>query len=130
VNGWSALAAVVVLVAALLLLWRRLRARPRRVDALGPFLRHFDERDVPTDVSLAIFHHLQRWMSDSQRGYPVRSNDPLDIYGITADDVDDTLSLLLTECGRRRTGGSRPPIATVEDLVLHVAACPVGGSER
>jgi hypothetical protein len=132
VDAWSILATVVGLVAAMLLLWRRIRARPGsgRGDSLGPFLRHFDERGIPTDVSLAIFHHLQRWMSDSQRGFPVRPGDDLVIYGISAEDVDDTLALLLSECGRHPAAAPRPPIASVDDLVLHVADCPVDDGNK
>jgi hypothetical protein len=127
VSDWTTLAIVAGSVAGLAVLLLVVRRRPRHTrDTLGPFLRHFDARGVPADVSSMLHRHLQRWMSDAGKSFPVRAGDDLaKVYGIEPEDVGTTVDLLLTECGRRRgeaVGGER--IATVEDLVLFVASCP------
>lgn len=127
VSDWTVLAIVAVSVAGLAALLLLVRRRPQRTrDTLGPFLRHFDARGVPPEVSSTLHRHLQRWMSDGGKSFPVRPGDDLaTVYGIEPEDVATTVELLLTECGRRRgedVGGER--IETVEDLVLFVASCP------
>ncbi len=125
VNAWTSLAVVVCVVAALAVLWTRMRpGRRRRGTSLAEFLRAFDATGVPDDVALAIHHHLEHWMADAGRSFSVGARDALSIYGIAPEDVDDTLGLLLAKCGRRAGDGPRPPLHTVEDLVRYVASCP------
>jgi hypothetical protein len=130
VSAWISLARAVGVIALLAILWTRLRrTRGRRGAALAPFLRHFDAQQIPDDVALAIYHHLEHWMEDSQRGFAVAPRDDLSIYGIGAEDVDETLDLLLAACGRRRDENApRGALATVEDLVRYVASCPPAAS--
>lgn len=125
-SAWTSLALVVGLVAILAILWTRLRRpRRRRGAALAPFLRHFDAQQIPDDVALAVFHQLEHWMEHSQRGFGVAPRDDLAVYGIGAEDLDETLDLLLTACQRRRDPDApRAPLATVEDLVRYLASCP------
>lgn len=124
-DAWTSLALVLGVVAALALGLRRLRARQRRAGAgsLRAFLHHFDAAGVPDDVALEVYHQLQRWMAEADRAYPVDPRDELSAYGVEPGDVDDALAVLLAACGRR-TAGERPPLATVDDLVRYLAACP------
>jgi hypothetical protein len=127
VSDWNTLAIVATCVAGLAALLLLVRRRPRRTrDTLGPFLRHFDARGVPPEVASTLHHHLQRWMSDGGRSFPVRPGDDLAaVHGIEPEDVGATVDLLLAECGRRRDGGVEGErIETVEDLILFVASCP------
>jgi len=127
VSDWTALAIVAACVAGLVALLLRMGRRPGRArDTFGPFLRHFDARGVPPEVSSALYRHLQRWMSDGGSAFPVRPGDDLAaVHGIDPEDVATTVDLLLVECGRRRReGGESDEISTVEDLVLFVASCP------
>jgi hypothetical protein len=126
VSAWTSLALAIGMVVIFAILWTRLRRpRGRRGAALAPFLRHFDAQQTPDDVVLAIYHHLENWMEDSQRGFAVGARDDLAIYGIDPEDVGETLDLILAACGRRRDPEApRVALATVEDLVRHIAACP------
>jgi hypothetical protein len=129
-NGWTALAIVATSVACLAALLLLVRRRPRRGrDTLGPFLRHFDARGVPPEVSSTLHRHLQRWMRDSASSFPVRPGDDLaTVHGIEPEDVESTVDLLLAECGRHRDPAlDTERIRTVEDLVLFVASCPPAG---
>jgi len=125
VSGWASLTLAIGIVVILAVLWTRLR-RPRvqRGAALAPFLRHFDALQIPDDLALTVYHHLERWMEDSGRGFPVGPRDDLSVYGISAEDVDDALALLLAACGRRDTNSPRGPLVTIEDLLRHIASCP------
>ena len=126
-SGWTTLSMVAAGVAALAAVLLLLRRRPRRTrDTFGPFLRHFDGRGVPPEVSSTLYRHLQRWMSDGGRTFPVRPGDDLaTVHGIEPGDLGTTLDLLFAECGRRRSGEVEAErIRTVEDLVLFVASCP------
>jgi len=126
VSGWASLTLAIGIVVLLAVLWTRLR-RPRvqRGAALAPFLRHFDALQIPDDLALTIYHHLERWMEDSGRGFPVGPRDDLSVYGISAEDVDDALALLLAACGRQQTKTPRGDLITVEDLVRHIANSPL-----
>jgi hypothetical protein len=125
VDVWTSLALTLGAVAALALGLRRLRGRQRRAGggSLRAFLRHFDAAGVPDDVALEVFHQLQRWMAEADRAYPVDPRDELSVYGVEPGDVDDALAMLLAACGRR-AAGTRPPLATVDELVRYLAACP------
>lgn len=123
-DAWTSLALVVGAVAALALGLRRLRGRRRRAGgSLRAFLRHFDAAGVPDDVALEVFQHLQRWMAEADRAFPVDPHDDLSVYGVEPGDVDDALAVLLAACGRRAQG-ERPPLSTVDELVRYLAACP------
>ncbi len=127
-DAWTALAFTVCGVALLFVLLRRLRHRAGSAGgALRAYLRHFDACGVPDEVSLAIFHRLQRWMADTSGNFPVRPGDSLErVYGIAPDEIADALRLLVRESGRRwPEGESGDEVSTVEDLVRFVARCPL-----
>jgi hypothetical protein len=112
-------------VAALAAIWIGVRpGRGRRDATLAGFLHAFDATDVPDDVALAIYHHLEGWMADAGRTVSVGARDALSLYGIAPEDVDDALELLLAACHRRAPPDPRPPLRTVEELVHYVASCP------
>ena len=123
-SGWTSLLVVGAGVLALGVVLLRIVRRPRRGDALRIYLRHFDAQGVPDDVSLKIFHHLGRWMSESGGGYPVLPSDRLSIYGIAPGDVGDTLAILSHECGRQCPVAAAGTISTVDDLVRAIANAP------
>lgn len=120
----SRLALVVAAVAALALLWLRLRSRSvRSGDSLRDFLRHFDAGDVPADLALAVFHRLQAWRADSGGGR-VAADDPLSSYGLAPEDVPAAAARLAAECGRRLGPFDAASLRRVEDLVLLLARSP------
>ncbi|HEY5657238.1 MAG TPA: hypothetical protein VIY27_05570 [Myxococcota bacterium] len=127
-SGWTSLVLAVGIVLALALLWTRLqRRRAARARGASPaaFLRHFDALQVPDDVILSLYHHLEGWLAESRGGRAIGPNDDLRIYGIEPEDLDDALALLAGACGRRPGADrARPRIASVEDLVRYVASCP------
>ena len=127
-EAWSefvaTLAVVMALAAVLVGVVRRHRLRKRSPDSLAGFLRHFDPAEVPEQVTLSVFRHLERWMSNGAERFPVRAGDPLSIYGIAAEDLESTVALLLAESGRRSSGASARELRTVADLVRHIAASP------
>lgn len=126
-SGWASLALALGVVVVLAVLWTTLQQRRAgRARAASPaaFLRHFDALQIPDDVTLSIYHHLEHWMADSRGRLAIGPRDDLRAYGIDAEDLDDALALLLAACGRRADDdAARPRIANVEDLVRYVASC-------
>jgi hypothetical protein len=119
--------AVLALAFGLALVVRR-RRRAARPD-LGAFLRECEAEGTPAEVAALVFHALQGWLGDARGGFAVRAGDRLDsVYGIGADEQDETAALLLRRCGRRaEPGRERPALVTAADLARYVASCPPDG---
>ena len=120
-----------VLALALALAWLvRRRQHAQRPD-LGAFLRRCEQEGTPPEVAAQVFHALQGWRGDAG-GRAVRADDGLlRVYGIRADEQDETTALLLHRCGRRaEPGRKRPPLATAADLARYVASCPPDRNAR
>ena len=109
-----------------------MRQRQQGTDTLREFLIYFHDRGVSEEVALAIFREIQRWNDDPSGRIAIRPSDRLEsVYGITSDEIRITIEPLLGACERRwpepsATDGTAEiaSIATLEDLVRFVAACP------
>lgn len=117
--------AAILLLGFVLVRLRRAGQR-RPASALPPFLRHFEAKGIPAEVSATVFRQLQHWMQAQDRHFAVRPDQRLDtVYGLLPEELDAALARMAAECGLRfHPDAPRPPLETVSDLVTALARCP------
>lgn len=80
---------------------RRL-ARSRDGQGFPDFSAIFEASNVPVEIRPKVFDYIQKNSACGGSRFPIRAEDPLDLYLGDVDDLEDAINDLAAACGKER----------------------------